>query len=99
MAIPKEKQKVLKPFVGKSVTLGIRPEHIGIGKGKGSPMSALVEVVEPMGNEMFVHFNVDGAQIVARIRPSDIHAGEKREFTIDMLKVHFFDSITENVIK
>jgi multiple sugar transport system ATP-binding protein len=99
MTIPKEKQKALKPFIGKSVTLGIRPEHIDIGKGKGSRMSALVEVVEPMGNEMFVYCNVGGTQIVARIRQSDIRAGEKRVFTIDMLKVHFFDSVTENVIK
>jgi multiple sugar transport system ATP-binding protein len=98
VTIPKQMKEPLKPYIDKPVVIGIRPEDMSIGKAKGSRMTALVEVVEPMGNEMFVYFKAAGAQIVARVRPSNVSAGETKELAIVPSKVHFFDSVTENVI-
>ena len=99
VTIPKGIQKVLTPYVDKPVTLGIRPEDISIGKGKESHMTALVEVVEPMGNEMFVYFKAAGSQVIARIRPANIRAGETKNLAVDLSKMSFFDPVTEKVIR
>jgi len=97
--IPKEKQKLLTPYIGKELWLGIRPEHITAEKSKGSKIVADVEVVEPMGNEIFAYVTCGVAQMVARMSPTDIHSGQKRDFTFDMSKAHFFDKTTENIIR
>ncbi len=99
LEIRKEKQKALRPYIGGKVWLGIRPEHIGIGKDiKGSPLTVQVDVVEPMGNEMYVYCTSGEAQIVARTEPAKIKAGENRKFYIDMSKSHFFDKESGNII-
>ena len=97
--IPKDKQKLLTPFIDKEVWLGIRPEHISAEKSKSSRINANVEVVEPMGNEIFAYVTCGVAQLVARMSPIVLQSGEKKDFTFDMSKAHFFDKTTENVIK
>src|SRR5213592_1232583 len=52
------------------VTLGVRPEHITIGSG---PKYTL-DLVEPVGNEMFVYASNNGQTIVARVPPQDLPA-------------------------
>ncbi|MDD8016736.1 MAG: sn-glycerol-3-phosphate ABC transporter ATP-binding protein UgpC [Bacteroidota bacterium] len=97
--IPKEKQKLLDTYRGKEIFLGVRPEHISIAVSDHSKIKADIEVVEPMGNEIFVYFNTGASQNVARMVPSAVMTGEKRNFTFDMTKAHFFDKTTENIIK
>ncbi len=97
--IPKEKQKLLEPYIGKGIWLGIRPEHVSAEKTKACRIAANVEVVEPMGNEIFAYVTCGSAQLVARMSPLEIQTGEKRDFTFNMSKVHFFDHITESVIR
>jgi multiple sugar transport system ATP-binding protein len=97
--IPKDKHKLLESYLGKELWLGIRPEHISAEKSRSSRINANVEVVEPMGNEIFAYVTCGVAQLVARMSPSDIHAGQKKDFTFDMSKAHFFDKTTENVIR
>lgn len=96
--IPKSKQKMLKPYLGTEVWLGVRPEHISVSVSKKTKIKGNVEVVEPMGNEIFVYFNCGGSQIVARMSPTDISAGSKKDFEFDMSQALFFDKTTENVI-
>lgn len=97
--IPKDKQKLLVPFIDKEVWLGIRPEHISAEKSKSSRINANVEVVEPMGNEIFAYFTCGVSQLVARMAPNVMQSGEKKDFTFDMSKAHFFDKASENDIK
>jgi len=97
--ISKEKQKLLTEYIGKELWLGIRPEHISAEKTRSSKITATVEVVEPMGNEIFTYFTCGAAQLVARMTPMVIQAGQKQDFTFDMSKAHFFDKATELVIK
>lgn len=97
--IPKSMQKMLSSYVGKDLWLGIRPEHISVSASKKSKIEGTVEVVEPMGNEIFVYFNCGGSQIVARMIPTDVAAGTRRNFEFDMTTVLFFDMTTENVIR
>lgn len=96
--IPKSFHKSLTGYIDKNVWLGIRPEHITPDKSKTSRIFADVEVVEPMGNEIFIYATCGGSQIVARVAPVDIQAGSKNDFSFDMGKACFFDKKTEMVI-
>jgi multiple sugar transport system ATP-binding protein len=97
--IPKEKQKILEGYIGKELWLGIRPEHISIAESPVSKISATVDVVEPMGNEVFVYVTIGKNQVVARILPAAVQVGEVKAFNFSMDRAHFFDKTTENVIR
>ena len=100
----KEHLKKLKPYVGKEIWLGIRPEHILIAEKKTSSkyarFKAKIEVVEPMGNEIFMYFTTGaGTQYVSRIvAAEEPKAGREMNIGLDLSKVHFFDKETEKVI-
>jgi multiple sugar transport system ATP-binding protein len=103
LAIPKGKEHAVKDQVGKAVWMGIRPEHITDARGSdgGTPSTLLkVEVVEPMGNEIFVYFTTPSSnQCVARIQTAEVpKALQSMSFGFEMEKAHFFDKATEQVL-
>jgi multiple sugar transport system ATP-binding protein len=94
----------LKPYAGKEFTFGLRPEDIyekGFSEGAREkvPVQATLEVLEPMGNELFLYLTTGSNQIVARV---DVHeapkVGQKVDLIFDMSKAHFFDAETEKAI-
>ncbi len=94
----------MRHYAGKEVWLGVRPEHI-FDKSTAKSQSfaytkAKVDVVEPMGNEIYVYFTTGSdTQYVARIAAKEEpEAGRNIEFAFDMSKAHFFDKETESVI-
>ena len=93
----------LEKFIDKSIILGIRPEDIhefDVSKADVvQKFSAKIEVVEPMGNEIFIYFNVTDVQVVGRL-PSFVNAkmGEPIDLFFDIDKLHFFDVETEMAI-
>jgi multiple sugar transport system ATP-binding protein len=94
----------LGSYGNKSITLGIRPEHIHARKPSGidtlTPFKANIEVVEPVGNEIFVYFSTGtDAQYVARLStdtPPEV--GKPFELLFDTSKVHFFDAENERTL-
>jgi multiple sugar transport system ATP-binding protein len=101
------KDKVrLRKYIGQKVFLGIRPENIqmtevGTSVRARTNVKVVVEVVEPMGNEIYVHFTThkSGSQYVARVsstrKPT---AGKPLDLVFDMAQVHFFDQVSEKRI-
>ncbi|HSP87488.1 MAG TPA: ABC transporter ATP-binding protein [Ignavibacteriaceae bacterium] len=94
----------LKPLINKSVWMGIRPEDIYDSASSSSiknpaKINVKLEVVEPMGNEIFLYFPVDGEQFVSRI-PARVEpeAGSMKELYLDTDKLHFFDMESENTV-
>jgi multiple sugar transport system ATP-binding protein len=101
IAMPPSFESRMKPVIGKPITLGIRPEHIFAHKPVGvdatSPFEASVEVVEPVGNEIFVYFSTgSGNQYVARLA-TDVppEVGKPFSMMLDISKIHIFDRQTE----
>jgi multiple sugar transport system ATP-binding protein len=93
----------LKNYVGKSLWLGIRPEDIyesdTYKKGNLAKFDAALEVVEPMGNEIFLYFTIDSSQFVARIPAREKpQPNTKKTLYFDLEKLHFFDAETEKSI-
>ena len=92
----------LKTFLGKSIWLGIRPEDIADTPSNSNAMQEInvrLEVVEPMGNEIFIYFPVDSSQFVARIPAREKpEPNSMKKLFIDTNKLHFFDTATEKSI-
>jgi multiple sugar transport system ATP-binding protein len=88
----------------RKIWLGIRPEDIYDAETtqfkKGFAEAAVkLEVVEPMGNEIFLYFPIEGTQLTARISAREKpEAGSSRNLYFDTEKLHFFDLETEEAI-
>jgi len=93
--------KVLKNYIGKSVTLGIRSEdlHYDAKAPDEGSLKATVEVIEPLGAETQVYIQTSSNQMVAKVPPHiELSVGEVLKFAIDMNQILFFDDETENTI-
>lgn len=104
MELPSAFEKQLANYNGKSLWMGIRPEDIfDISTNNDLPgyikQQVQLEVVEPMGNEIFLYFTIDGTQFTARVPAREKpDAGAKRTVFFDTNKLHFFDAESEQAI-
>jgi multiple sugar transport system ATP-binding protein len=75
---------------GRSVTVGIRPEHLTLGTGG---LKGVVEVVESLGHERHVFVDLAGNRVVARQSAEDPapSAGDRVELVVRAEHVHLFD--------
>lgn len=90
----------LEDFDGKSVSFGVRPEDIFHStNGNGSSITARVEVVEPIGSEIYLYLATPEHSLVARMSAEDsAQVGHELEIGFRMDKVHFFDAVTEDTL-
>lgn len=97
LEIPEVYNEKIIPYINKNVYIGIRPEDITLDDNGQFVFES--EVVEPMGNEVFLYFNVSGVQFVSRTNSQkEIKAGEKIKVLFNTKKLHFFDKETEKAI-
>lgn len=100
----KNKDDVLKDYVGKNVVLGIRPEHVHdepeyLAKVTDGIVEANVEVTELMGAETYLYLTCEGNQITARVEPtSTAKTGDTIKIAFELPKMHLFDKETEKTI-
>ncbi len=84
--------------------MGIRPEDLHdeelfISSSPDSTFESEIKVYELLGAEVFLYFDVAGAQMTARVNPrTNLRTGDKARFAIDMEKIHLFDKETELTI-
>lgn len=84
---------------GREVIVGIRPEHFGPVSDPNLALSVKVQVVEPLGSDTLVHFEVGGDMLTARMPPETRpEAGAEFRIGIDPAKIHLFDATSERVI-
>lgn len=106
--IPAEKVEAnskIKEYVNKEVIFGIRPEDISdanvsdFAVTEDNSLTAEVEVVEPMGSEIYLYLNVNGQTIIGRVDAgSKAKVGDSLKVAIDTSKIHIFDAETEITI-
>ncbi|MAN22703.1 MAG: glycerol-3-phosphate ABC transporter ATP-binding protein [Gemmatimonadetes bacterium] len=91
----------LSSHLGSEVLWGIRPEDIydpdTIGRDVTTvEINAKVEVVEPMGNEVFLNLTTGTTPFVARVDPLSMpQVDQKIKLAVDIDKAHFFDADSE----
>ena len=106
VALPAAKGKGLEEggYIGKTVTLGIRPEDLHDEEAflEANPKSifqAEIRVYEMLGSEVLLYFDIDDANFTAKVNPrTTARPGDSIKVAMDLDKVHIFDKETEKVI-
>jgi multiple sugar transport system ATP-binding protein len=89
---------------GKTVVLGIRPEHIAARPWRtDTPLeqtvAAKVQGIETTGADAFLRATAGGRPLVVRVNVEEpLGPGEQLLLRFDMRQAHFFDPVTEQAI-
>src|SRR6056297_2359843 len=104
--IPDMFKEKVKEYDNKKAVFGIRPEDLTDARishdldiTKENSFEAEVEVVEPMGSEIYLYLSVDEHSMIARVdAESDAKVGDKIKLGVYTQKMHIFDNETEAAI-
>ncbi|MFB0921295.1 MAG: sn-glycerol-3-phosphate ABC transporter ATP-binding protein UgpC [Oscillospiraceae bacterium] len=86
----------------RSITIGVRPEHIMLAGDGENMLKASVDVSEMMGSTMHLHLKACGGDTIAIVQTMDLYgtnridfsAGQPISFTFGGNVVHMFDKTT-----
>ena len=106
ITVPAEKAKALKNggYIGKTVTLGIRPEDLHddeafLAESPKSVFEATIRVYEMLGAEVYLYFDINETNCTARVNPrTTARPGDTVKLAMDLDMIHVFDRETEQVI-
>jgi ABC-type sugar transport system ATPase subunit len=78
-----------------AVTLGIRPEHVGVTLGGGGDIELPVRLVEPLGKDTLLYFDAGVERAFVAVTEglgmAEIKAGERIALSFDRRRIHLFD--------
>ena len=101
LALPPKSSSRLADHAGQEVVLGIRPSDIHdpdtLSEGRETvEIAAQVEVVEPMGSEVYLNLTTGRTAFVARVDPVHMPVVDQEvRLAVEIDKAHFFDRETE----
>ena len=105
VSVPPAKKAMLASYYGAEIILGIRPEdihakaYVPSGIAASTIVKAKVDVVEMMGNELFIYLLSEDGQFLARVDPrTKTSAGEDIELIFNMDNLHIFNFETGEAI-
>ena len=94
--LSERESELLRDYVGKTITLGVRPENV-IPDENGY-LNASVTLNENLGQNTLVHGTVSGHKMTAKVRDwCNYKKDDQVSFSFD--RVHFFDKETTNAIR
>ena len=102
LPVPAERAAAYRTHTERAMILGMRPEHITETRayGAGAQFTVPVDVVEPMGMETMIYFNIEGVEVCARVSPEAAMApGERMPLMADMRHMHLIDPESDRVIE
>ena len=106
IALPADKAKKLEAagYIGKTVTMGIRPEDLHddeawLAANPKAVLTTTIRVYEMLGAEVFLYFDIQDTSCTARVNPrTTARPGDTVKLAMDLTKIHIFDKDTENVV-
>jgi len=104
--VPDKFKEDLEGYEEKRVVFGIRPEDLTDARithdldiTEDNSFEAEVEVVEPMGSEIYLYLAIDEHEMIARVdAESDAEVGDKIKLGVYPQKMHIFDNETEEAL-
>jgi multiple sugar transport system ATP-binding protein len=100
LRLPEAWRGRLEKRLGRSVTLGIRPESITERRpapdaAPGTSLGVTVNVVEPLGDEMLLYLSTGKHDLIAKVDAHQrVEVGQSMEIALDVARGHVFDSAT-----
>jgi len=90
----------LSAAAGKGV-LGVRPEHFDVvASVDGAAIPVVIKLVEPLGSDTLIHFDVAGTAAIARVDPAmKPKVGERLSLQPQPDKIHLFDAANGQVLR
>ncbi len=100
LPLPPERSAELADWTGKSILLGLRPEHMQCpAVADAVPLSVDVELVQPTGSRTYIEFTLGGTGVVAEVGAHDVlRAGERIRLALDMRRAIIVDPSSEKVL-
>jgi multiple sugar transport system ATP-binding protein len=90
---------MLSSHRGRGVTVGVRPEDLELPSRPGGSVTARVEVCEPLGNEVLVHWTAAVGPLLSRVPGQAApKVGESATLHFAFEKLHFFDTEDEKAL-
>ncbi len=95
LLVPAGRQAMLAPIKGRSMTFGIRPEHIAFGSGAKGLLHAEIILTEPLGSDTLALIRIGKVEITGRFPPdAGLKPGSTRGVSLAMDRFHLFDTET-----
>ena len=93
VALPLGAAPIPAGWDGRELSVGIRPEHLQpAAADDAQAVAAEVEVVEPVGNEVFANLRLGTQPLVARFAPQALpEAGSRLALAVTPGTAHYFD--------
>jgi len=96
----------IEDYAGKDIVFGIRPEDLADTSLKqdfkvteANTFEAEVEVVEPMGSEIYLYLATGEHSMIARVEAeSTAEVGDTIQLGVDQAKIRLFDAETEEAL-
>ena len=105
LPVPPDRSARYQQYVDRELIFGIRPEHIGdlpdsTQGGLPAPLTASLDVVEPLGGIALVFFAIRGVSVCAQVRSAStpLCAGDPIRLYADMAHMHLVDPTTDLVL-
>jgi multiple sugar transport system ATP-binding protein len=84
---------------GKAV-LGVRPEHFVVADGETDGATVTIKLVEPLGSDTLIHFDLAGASAIARVEPSlRPKVGDRLALRSQPGRIHLFEPESGRVLR
>ena len=94
LAVPVERAAGYLGWVARDVIFGLRPEHFALtaAVADATTIEVAASVVEPLGADTLVFFEIAGLEFVARLPPEAVRqAGDRLRLRADLARMHLFD--------
>ena len=103
---PADRAELLKPYDGKDVIFGVRPEDIFdrsltnlVAATPDNTVKAAVDVIEPMGPIVTMYLSCGDHDVIATIdAETQAVEGTEIDLVLEMAKTHVFDKDTEKAV-
>ncbi|QQO19901.1 sn-glycerol-3-phosphate ABC transporter ATP-binding protein UgpC [Bradyrhizobium diazoefficiens] len=83
-----------------NAVLGIRPEHFAVAAGAVDGIAINVKLVEPLGSDTLIHFDLADASAIARVDPAlRPKVGDRLSLRPQPGKTHLFDAGNGQVLR
>jgi multiple sugar transport system ATP-binding protein len=98
--VPQAWRAAVRPYAGRELLLGVRPEHVGEAAAhpwtSTAPLGGPVEIVETIGHEVIVHIRCGDDIVIAKLGAHRIPGfGEQLALAMNCDAMHLFDPQTE----